>query len=70
MEQWKKQLLETQNIHLCSEFCIYLSITEEQQNKLTGKPLHWCDKYDKKLKHGPFHPNIIKYQACVRDGGK
>lgn len=54
---------------LCPDDCIHLNITEAQQNELKqhGRAFasHWCNRYQRQLKHGPHHPQIMKCEACL-----
>jgi hypothetical protein len=45
--------------------CCYLSITEEEQNKLKPKPDHICNKFNIKLYHFNYHPNILRCNRCL-----
>ncbi len=48
--------------------CTYLSITEEEQSKLSTNPDHICKKYNVKLYHMKYgvnwHPEIPKCDEC------
>jgi len=49
--------------------CYYLSITEDEQNKLKPKPYHICLKHNLKLYHMVYgvnwHPEIPKCEKCL-----
>jgi len=49
--------------------CYYLSITEDEQNKLKPKPYHICLKHNLKLYHMVYgvnwHPEIPKCGECL-----
>ncbi len=51
----------------CPENCEYLSITETEQNKHPDKPDHICLKYNTRVKHGSFHPMLIRCEGCLKD---
>ena len=58
--------LEQYNHLICPQYsCKYLNITELEQNKLPGKPDHRCLKWNKRLIHGVFHPELIRCQECI-----
>jgi len=65
----KKQTLGTFDnpSKLCPDYCEHLSITEVEQNMRKDKPDHVCRKYDVRVKHGPFHPKIMKCDVCISD---
>jgi len=48
----------------CGENCQYLNISEKDQNLYSRKPDHRCHKYNVRLYHLRFHPNIVKCRAC------
>lgn len=67
-EERKNYLLGTfSQKDFCPAGCEYLSITEEEQNKLQDKPDHICLKYDKRVKHGAYHPLLFRCRECVVD---
>lgn len=49
----------------CPVRCEYLSITEEEQNIRKDKPNHICLKYNQRVKHGAYHPRLIRCNECV-----
>ena len=55
--------IDSENM-FCSDICGYLNYTELEQNKFKNKPNHICLKYNKQLKHGIFHPLIMKCNEC------
>lgn len=56
------------NPGFCGE-CCYLSITEEEQNKIRPTPEHICNKYNVKLYHLIYHPKILRCNQCVLHPG-
>ncbi len=50
-------------IEYCDD-CKHLSITEEEQNKLTPKPDHICLKLNMRIKHFDSHPRLPKPAEC------
>lgn len=67
-EERKHYLVGTFNYNpdrFCPVNCEYLSITEAAQNKRINKPDHICLKYLIRVKHGAFHPNIMKCDQCI-----
>ena len=52
--------------NFCPINCEFLSITEEEQNnqKNVIRPPHICNRYNKKLFHAQYHPNIIRTEEC------
>lgn len=52
----------------CPSHCEYLSITEEEQNKIRPKPDHICLKYNQRVKHGAYHPALMKCVECMTNG--
>ena len=51
----------------CPDNCEYLSITEAEQNKHPDKPDHICLKYNIRIKHGAFHPKLVRCKECLND---
>ena len=51
----------------CSKNCEHLSITEEEQNTVNTKPDHICLKYNQRVKHGAYHPLLMKCVECMVD---
>jgi hypothetical protein len=52
-------------MEFCYDDCTFLSITEKEQNKMgRHKPPHLCTKYNKQVKHGAFHPKLMKLNEC------
>lgn len=49
-------------IKFCPSFCLYLNPTEEDQSHL--KEPHFCSKYNKRLFHQGYHPNIVCCKEC------
>lgn len=64
MDRYKKQLIETQNIKFCPQDCEYLSINESEQNRHPDKPDHICLKFNVRVKHEIFHPELIRCEQC------
>lgn len=54
-------------LDFCPDNCEYLSITEAEQNKHPGKPDHICLKYNIRVKHGAFHPMLMRCKECLKD---
>lgn len=49
----------------CKPDCKYLYPNEEQQDSLGLQGIaHYCHKYSVVLKHGNYHPNILKIKIC------
>ena len=44
-------------------------MTEEEQNKSfeTGRKLHICNKYGKRVYHINSHPNLDRLNSCIKD---
>lgn len=51
----------------CPGDCGHLSITEVEQNKNPNKPDHICLKYNVRVKHGPFHPKLMRCEECLKN---
>jgi len=54
-------------LQLCDDGCRFLSITEEEQNKLKPKPNHICLKYNTRVKHVIYHPRLMRCRECLMD---
>lgn len=52
---------------LCDDWCEYLSIKELEQRKHPDKPDHICLKYNTRVKHGPFHPKLMRCEECLKN---
>lgn len=55
----------------CPENCDQLNITEAEQ-ELSGSrnpTFHVCKKFEKRLYHGQYHPDLIRLNECYYDGG-
>lgn len=52
----------------CPGQCEYLSITEEEQDKIRQKQDHICLKYNQRVKHGAYHPLLMKCVECMNNG--
>ena len=51
--------------------CTKLYLTEEKQNLLNKqKEPHLCCKYREQVKHGLFHPHIMKLEKCIAENRK
>lgn len=50
--------------YFCNE-CEYLNPTEQEQTK--KKEHHICQKYNVRVYHREFHPNIVKCSACTNE---
>jgi hypothetical protein len=50
-------------IRLCNPNCIWLDPKENGQTK--RKEAHLCTRYNKVLKHGIFHPELIACEECL-----
>ena len=50
----------------CPPKCPHLNLTEEDQDNLPegARGIHVCNKFEKRLYHGHYHPNIIKPDEC------
>jgi len=48
----------------CNPECQYLSPSEAEQDTMSIKSIHMCGQYGKQVKHGPFHPNIMRLAEC------
>jgi hypothetical protein len=51
----------------CYDYCIFLNIKEHEQNGMKDKPDHICLKYNKIVKHGAFHPKLVRCKECQDD---
>jgi hypothetical protein len=58
-------------VKYCPKECIYLSITEKQQDRLKHLGVlnkecttHMCTKYHKRVVHGAHHPELIRLSEC------
>lgn len=47
--------------HFCPDECRFLSPWERFQS---AHKMHICRKYKKRVKHGRFHPKLIKLPEC------
>ncbi len=56
----------------CYDNCTHLSITEEEQiNIKDGNNLfHYCKKYHCHVKHGSYHPHLVKSEFCDYDNSE
>jgi hypothetical protein len=54
-------------IKFCCPDCEFLSITEMEQNNIKdgNKESHICKKYNKRLVHGIYHPELVKLDECI-----
>ena len=50
-------------IRLCDPNCFWLDPKEHDQSK--KKEAHVCTRYNKPLKHGKYHPELIACEECV-----
>ncbi len=48
----------------CPVECEFLFPKEYEQSKNIGKASHICTKYNKRVIHGGYHPNILKCDEC------
>lgn len=48
----------------CYPDCMYLSVTEAEQDKDFEKPPHICHKYKKQVKHHGYHPKLRRLDEC------
>jgi hypothetical protein len=51
--------------NFCYAECEYLVPTEKEQDAQQAKMHHRCTKYNEHLKHGKFHPDIIRIPKCT-----
>jgi hypothetical protein len=63
----KEELDKLGNIFCPCQKCTYLNYSEEEQNTMKPKPDHICLKYNVRLKHGAFHPKLIRCEECLKD---
>jgi len=49
----------------CYYECPFLKPCEYDQSD--KKEPHWCEKYDKQVKHYGYHPNLVKLEECRND---
>lgn len=49
----------------CPEECAFLFPIEKEQSK--HKEPHHCFQYDKHLRHGQYHPQIVSCKECIVD---
>jgi hypothetical protein len=47
--------------------CSFLSPTEREQDLSRLKKPHICQKYNKHLRNGNYHPNIPKLEICKQE---
>lgn len=50
--------------------CIYLSLSEAEQNKTKPKLPHRCMFYRKRVLHQHHHPHILRLYDCLARGSK
>jgi len=48
--------------YFCKENCEYLKPTEYEQTK--QKEPHWCSKYNKRIFHYDYHPQLVRIKGC------
>lgn len=51
------------DLKFCYIDCKYLTITEDEQ-KLAPHVDHYCKRYNKKVVHGGFHPDLLRVTGC------
>ena len=56
-------------VRFCPRNCDQLSITEKAQDACTGSltPTHVCKKFERRLYHGHYHPDLIRPDECYYD---
>ena len=69
MDKTTREQAPQKHVRFCPDNCHHLNITEKEQNEKGTKehPIHVCKKFERRLSHGHYHPNLIRLDECYYD---
>ena len=67
-EPMEKTVEPQKQARFCPRDCDQLNINEREQDKQgTANHIHVCKKFERRLYHGMYHPDLIRLDECYYD---